>query len=66
MDYTEDTEKIHKMTNFLSKLLHKKPELSVDQIIRRKTIYSFTIFFVLIIAASVAWIWLIRQPLDGG
>ena len=54
------------MRTFISNLFRNKSELSVDQIIKRRTIYSFTVFFILIIAATIGWIWLIHQPLDGG
>jgi hypothetical protein len=39
---------------------------SIQKTIRRKTITSFTIFFLLMGAGFAAWKWLYNQPLDGG
>jgi hypothetical protein len=50
----------------LKKIFRKRESLSVDQMIRRKTLFSFFFFFVFIAAGILAWLWLINQPLDGG
>lgn len=39
---------------------------SIEKTIRRKTITSFIIFFLLMVAGFSAWKWLYHQPLDGG
>ena len=54
------------MRKIFLKLFKRNSPLSVEQQIMRRTIFSFTIFFLLIFLAVGAWIWLIRQPLDGG
>jgi hypothetical protein len=42
------------------------PTSSIEKTIRRKTIFSFTIFFLLMGSGFAAWKWLYNQPLDGG
>jgi len=54
------------MKKKLKKLFRPNSELSVEQVIRRKTFISFFFFIVFIIAGIFTWLWLIHQPLDGG
>jgi hypothetical protein len=54
------------MANFFTDLFTRNSKLTVEQLIRKKTIISFFFFFVLIFGAIGGWKWLQRQPLDGG
>jgi hypothetical protein len=54
------------MKNFFKTVFIKNSKLSVDELIRKKTIIAFFLFFVFIAAGFSAWKWLLRQPLDGG
>lgn len=44
----------------------KDADLTTDQIIVKKTVRSFTLFFLLAILAGSGWAWLYHQPVDKG
>jgi DMSO/TMAO reductase YedYZ molybdopterin-dependent catalytic subunit len=54
------------MKKKIKTIFKRNSQLDVDELIRKKTILSFLIFFVLLATGIFLWIWLIRQPLDGG
>jgi hypothetical protein len=54
------------MKNILHKVFGKSEGLTLDEQIRKKTLISFFIFFLLIAVGILSWLWLINQPLDGG
>ncbi|HTD93264.1 MAG TPA: molybdopterin-dependent oxidoreductase [Chitinophagaceae bacterium] len=54
------------MANFFSNLFRKNSKLETNQLIVKKTIISFTFFFLFAGAALWGWYWLRHQPLDGG
>jgi hypothetical protein len=54
------------MKKILHKLFGKSDGLTIDELIRKKTLISFFIFFLLIAAGILTWLWLINRPLDGG
>jgi hypothetical protein len=54
------------MTKISRILFRKNKSLDVEEIIRKKTIFSFLIFFAVLATGIILWLWLIHQPLDGG
>ncbi|MDX2046019.1 MAG: molybdopterin-dependent oxidoreductase [Chitinophagaceae bacterium] len=54
------------MKKILKLLTAGKAGLSTEQVILRKTIFSFTVFILLIGLAAAGWNMLLQQPLDGG
>ncbi|MDP9229822.1 MAG: molybdopterin-dependent oxidoreductase [Bacteroidota bacterium] len=54
------------MANFLKSLLVSNQNLTINQVIVKKTIVSFFLFFLFIAAAIWSWKWLRKQPLDAG
>ena len=50
------------MANFLSNLFTKNDQLSVDQVIIKRTVISFFFFFILAAGAFLGWKWLRNQP----
>ncbi|MEJ7768497.1 MAG: molybdopterin-dependent oxidoreductase [Chitinophagaceae bacterium] len=51
---------------FLALFITKSSELTVEENIRKKTIVSFLVFFIMTIVVISGWIYLKRQPLDHG
>lgn len=49
-----------------SPLFQSKKKLTIEQLIFRKTFWSFVIFFLLMGSAIAGWIYLKNSPLDGG
>jgi Oxidoreductase molybdopterin binding domain len=54
------------MANFFSNLFRKNSRLETHQLIAKKTIISFTFFFLFAGLAAWGWYWLRHQPVVGG
>lgn len=54
------------MSNFFKDLFTSNKQLGTEQLIRKKTIVSFTVFIAAGASACMAWLWLKHQPLDHG
>jgi DMSO/TMAO reductase YedYZ molybdopterin-dependent catalytic subunit len=50
------------MSNYFKNLFKRNKELSVEELIAKKTLISFTVFFVCIGMACAGWYWLTNQP----
>ena len=50
------------MANFFKYLFTKKSNLTIDQLIVKKTVIAFFFFFIFIAAALLGWKWLRHQP----
>lgn len=54
------------MSNFFKNIFKRKQELTIEEIITRKTVISFTVFFIGIASVGSGWFWLQHQPLEKG
>ncbi len=54
------------MANFFKTIFSKNDKLSINQLIVKKTFFSFFFFFVFAGAAFLGWKWLRHQPSDSG
>ncbi len=52
------------MSNFFNTLFKSKYELTTEQLIKRKTMFSFFVFFIMIVLGIIFWITLKKQPRD--
>lgn len=54
------------MANFFKTLFTKNSKLSTQQLVRKKTFISFSVFILFIAGGTYGWFWLKNQPPDQG
>ncbi len=54
------------MSNFFKNIFTKNSRLTTEQVVRKKTFISFSVFIILTTAGTMGWFWLKSQPPDQG